>query len=58
MIYLEILSPVPTTYRQCQHREALYDQSGISAKVQQEIEDKLWQMKKGNKDMDVSFTAV
>ena len=37
MIYLEILSPVPTTYRQCQHCETLYDQSGIGAKVQQEI---------------------
>jgi hypothetical protein len=37
MIYLEILSPVPTTYRQCQHCETLYDQSGIGAKVHQEI---------------------
>jgi hypothetical protein len=37
MIYLEILSPVPTTYRQCQRCETLYEQSGIGAKVQQEI---------------------
>ena len=37
VIYLEILAPVPTSYRQCPHCETLYDQSGIGAKVQAEI---------------------
>jgi hypothetical protein len=37
MIHVEILSLVPTSYRQCPHCETLYGRSGIGEKVQQEI---------------------
>ena len=37
MIRLEVVSLVPTSYGQCAHCEALYDQSGIGVTVHKEI---------------------
>ena len=36
-IKLEILSLVPSSYRQCQHCETFYDQSGIGPQVHDQI---------------------
>jgi hypothetical protein len=36
-VKLEILSLLPMTYKQCQHREAFYDQSGVGPRVHDQM---------------------